>query len=139
MTVRYFALVLGITYTLVGILGFLPFALTPPPATPEVTLDTLYGLLIGLFPVNVLHTIVHLAIGLWGIFAYRDFDASRTFAKVVGILFAVLTVMGLIPGLHTTFGLIPLFGHDVWLHALTSLAGLYFGFMAPQQVRAATD
>jgi len=139
MTVRNFALVLGIAYTLVGVLGFLPFALTPPPDTPDVTLDTLYGLLIGLFPVNILHSIVHLAIGLWGIFAYRDFDASRTFAKVVGVFFAVLTVMGLIPGLHTTFGLIPLFGHDVWLHALTSLAGLYFGFMAPQQVRAATD
>ena len=36
--------------------------------------------------------------------------------------------MGLIPGLNTTFGLIPIFGNDVWLHALTALIAAYFGW-----------
>ena len=36
--------------------------------------------------------------------------------------------MGLIPVLNTTFGLVPLFGHDVWLHAGTAALAAYFGF-----------
>jgi hypothetical protein len=26
------------------------------------------------------------------------------------------------------FGLVPLFSHDIWLHALTALGAAYFGF-----------
>ena len=37
-------------------------------------------------------------------------------------MYGLFTVMGLIPGLNTTFGLVPLYGHDVWLHALTAAA-----------------
>jgi hypothetical protein len=64
MATRYFALVGGIVYALVGIIGFFPAALLPPPpGAPELTVDTLYGYLLGLFPVNVLHSLVHLAPG----------------------------------------------------------------------------
>jgi hypothetical protein len=134
MSTRYFALILGIIYLLVGILGFLPFALSTPPASaPSVSVTTLYGYLLGIFPVNVLHSIVHLIIGIWGILAYRSFNASRSFAGVVAALFAVLTIMGLIPGLNTTFGLIPLFSNDIWLHAITALAAAYFAFAAPSE------
>ena len=132
MGARYFALILGIIYLLVGLMGFVPaFLQAPPPDAPNLTLDALYGYLIGIFPVNILHTIVHLAVGLWGIIAYRSFDASRTFARSIAVIFGLLTIMGLIPGLNTTFGLIPLHGNDVWLHALTTLAAAYFGFVAP--------
>lgn len=137
MQTRYFALIFGIVYLLVGIAGFIPGLITPhTDATPNLTVDTLSGYLFGLFPVNILHTLVHLLIGLWGVVAYRSFSSSRTFAQTVAILFAVLTIMGLIPVLNTTFGLIPLFGHDVWLHALTALIAGYFGFMAPRSERA---
>jgi hypothetical protein len=52
--------------------------------------------------------------------------------------------MGLFPVLNTVFGLVPIFGHDLWLHGLTALTALYFGWMAtaeavvthPQEVRA---
>lgn len=132
MGVRYFALILGIIYTLVGLLGFVPaFLQEPTPGNPPVTLDTLHGNLLGIFPVNILHTLVHLVVGIWGILSYRSWDASRTYARVVAVLFAVLTIMGLIPGLQTTFGLIPLHSNDVWLHAVTTLLAAYFGWVAP--------
>lgn len=38
-------------------------------------------------------------------------------------------MMGLIPGLDTTFGLVPLFGNDVWLHILLAAPAAYFGFV----------
>jgi hypothetical protein len=50
----------------------------------------------------------------------------------------VLTVFGLIPGLNTLFGLTPLFGHDVWLHALTAIIAAWFGWKAVEPVPAGT-
>lgn len=129
-TVRYFALVLGIVYLLVGVLGFFPSMLHPmDPAAPNLSVDAGYGRLLGLFPVNVLHNVVHLGVGLWGLLAYRSFSGSIGFARGLAIFYGLLAVMGLVAGLNTTFGLIPIFGHDVWLHAVTALAAAYFGFM----------
>ncbi len=134
MQTRYFALILGIVYALVGILGFIPGLTNPPPAgSPVLSVDGSYGLLLGLFPVNVLHNIVHLLVGLAGIAAYASFQASKTYARVVFVIFALLTVLGLIPGGDTTFGLIPLYGNDIWLHALTALVSGYFGFVAEER------
>jgi hypothetical protein len=135
MKTRYFALVAGIVYLLVGIVGFIPASLSPPGVvSPDeahrVTVTALYGRLMGLFPVNVLHSLVHLLIGIWGIVAYRTFDQARTFAKSLAIIYAVFAVMGLIPGLDTVFGLVPLFSHDIWLHALTAAVAAYFGWSA---------
>ena len=47
------------------------------------------------------------------------------------VFYGILAVMGLIPQLGTTFGMIPLYGHAVWLHALTATAAAYSGSMAP--------
>ena len=130
MATRYFALGVGIVYVLVGVLGFVPAFLSPPPADPDLAVDTLYGLLLGLFPVNVLHSIVHLIIGVAGVVAYRSYSGARAYAQTLAIVYGLLAIMGLIPVLNTTFGLIPLFGHDVWLHAVTAIAAAYFGFRA---------
>ena len=128
--VRYFALILGIIYLLVGVLGFFPAALQPlGPDAPNLAVEAGYGRLLGLFPVNVLHNVVHLGVGLWGLLAYRSLGGSIGFARGLTIFYGLLAVMGLIAGLNTTFGLIPIFGHDVWLHAGTALAAAYFGFM----------
>lgn len=134
MATRYFALIFGIIYALVGILGFIPAAIQPPPAhAPHIAVDSLYGYLLGLFPVNIVHSLIHLAVGIWGIYAYRSFVNSRTYARALAIIFGVLTIMGLIPLLNTTFGLAPLFGHDVWLHAVTALVAAYFGWASAEE------
>jgi Domain of unknown function (DUF4383) len=126
--VRYFALVYGIVFLLVGIAGFVPGLVAPPEAGRELAVDGNYGHLLNLFPVNLLHNLVHVVFGIWGLAAYRTLSASRTYARAVAVIYAVLTVMGLIPALATTFGFIPLYGHDVWLHALLALVAAYFGW-----------
>ncbi len=132
MTLRNFALVYGVVFLGIGVLGFIPGLLQPPPAgAPTLAIETLYGYLLALFPVNVLHDLTHVAFGVWGLAAYRGMLAALTYARGVAIIYAVLAVMGLIPVLNTTFGLIPLFGHDVWLHALLAVGAAYFGWMAP--------
>jgi hypothetical protein len=39
--------------------------------------------------------------------------------------------MGLIPGLNTFFGLMPLYGNNVWFNALMGILAAYFGFVKP--------
>jgi hypothetical protein len=71
---------------------------------------------------------VHILFGLWGLFVFARFDASRVYARSVAIIYAILTIMGLIPNLNTTFGLIPLYGNNIWLHALIAIVAAVFGF-----------
>jgi len=124
MNAKTFALVFGIIYLLVGLLGF--------TASASMTDANL----LGLFPVNVMHNIVHIAIGIWGLLSYRSLDASVTYARGLAILYALLAILGIIPATNRLFGLAPIYGNDIWLHALTALIAAYFGFMAPRQAEA---
>ena len=131
MAIRYFAIAAGIVYVLIGLMGFVPGLNVPgPPDAPQhIGVDSFYGYLLGLFPVNLVHNLVHLAIGAWGIWGYSNgIPGSRMFARGLTVLYGVLAVMGLIPALNTMFGLAPIFGHDVWLHAGTALLAAYFGW-----------
>lgn len=132
MRTRYFALIFGIVYLLVGIMGLIPGLLTAP-STP-VSVNVLNGDLLGIFPVNIIHTLVHLLIGIWGIMAYRSYDGARGFARAAGVIFIALFIFGLIPGLNTLFGLAPLNGADVWLHLVSGIVALYFGLTASTTV-----
>lgn len=121
------ALVYGILFLIVGAVGFVP-GITTPHTNPEITAQSGLGLLFGLFPVNLLHNAVHILFGIWGVLAARSLAGARTYFKAVAIIYAVLGVMGFIPGLRTTFGLIPLYSNDIWLHFLLAAVAAYFGF-----------
>jgi len=127
---RRFALIFGIAFLLAGIAGFIP-GLVQPHTHPDVMVTAGLGVLLGLFPVNVLHNLAHLLFGAWGLFASMSDTAARLYGKVVAIAYALLTVMGLISemNLHTAFGFVPLYGHDIWLHAALAAVAAYFGFM----------
>jgi hypothetical protein len=130
MNSRTFALVWGILFLGLVVTGVVPGLLQHPAATdPDLAVDAMHGRALGLFPVNVLHNLVHLAFGIWGIAASRRLDAARSYARVVAIVYGVFILMGLVPGLDTTFGLVPLHGNDVWLHVLIAVPAAYFGFM----------
>ena len=129
MSTATFALILGIAYLGAGVLGFIPAALLPPPPdAPPTTVTLLYGYLLGLFPVNVLHSAVHLAIGAWGLMAWRGMANPKVYARSLALFYGALALMGLIPGMNTLFGMLPMHGHDVWLHAATAAVAAYFGW-----------
>src|SRR5688500_1643489 len=128
MTIRYFALILGVAFLLIGVMGFIPAFVSEPKGTHDVTVHANHGLLLGLFPVNALHNAVHILFGIWGIAAFMSLWGARLYARTVAIVYALLAVMGLIPALETTFGLIPIHGHDVWLHAVIALVSAVFGW-----------
>jgi len=74
MRTRYLALILGIVFLLIGILGFVPGLRSLPSNAPEIAVTSGYGYLLGLFPINTLHNIVHLTVGLLGIAAFWSFN-----------------------------------------------------------------
>lgn len=131
MLVRRFALIAGLIYLVVGILGFIPGLVHPPHAPRELMIDAGYGRLLGIFPINVIHNVVHLLIGTWGVLAWKTFGGARGFARGLAVLYGLLAVLGLIPATATLFGLAPLYSHDVWLHAGTAIVAAYFGFGPP--------
>ena len=124
--VQQVARVFGVVFLLVGILGFLAGGMSmeaDPALAPRV---------LGLFPVNVLHNIVHLLLGVWGLAAARTAAGAVSYAKIAGGFYVLLAILGfLIP---TTFGLIPIGGHDIWLHALLGVVLLAVGLQAPKSV-----
>jgi hypothetical protein len=127
-----FALVFGIAYLAAGLMGLIPALLVPPPAdAPPTTFTLFYGYLLGLFPVNLLHSLVHMVIGVWGISAWSGRSSSVGFARSLAVLYGVLAVMGMIPMMSTTFGMAPMYGNDIWLHAATALVAAYFGWREP--------
>jgi hypothetical protein len=102
---------------------------TPHPnAVPGLFADGGYGLLFGLFPVNWIHNLVHLGVGIAGLSFARSMREAIGFARGLTWFYGILAVMGVIPPLSMTFGLIPLHGWDVWLHGGTAALAAYYGY-----------
>ncbi len=142
MHIQTFAKLFGVVFLLVGVSAFIPGMTTPHahPGANDVVVDAGLGAAMGLFPVNVLHNLFHVVFGIWGLVAARSFGAARLYAKGVAVIYTALALFGLIPAakLWTTFGLIPLYGNDVWLHILLAAIAGYFGFIRRDSVEAAT-
>lgn len=126
------AQIFGWVFVVVAIWGFVVGGMSME-ADPEMAPKIL-----GLFPVNLLHNIVHLAFGVWGIMAARSVAGSRSYALWAGLIYLVLTILGFV--MPTTMGLIPIGGNDIWLHALIAVAllGAWAAFRSSTAAPATT-
>ena len=117
MTAKLTAMWLGLVVLVVGLIGFVP-AFVPG------------GLVLGLFEVDPLHNVVHILTGALAIFASRSSEgATRTYFKVFGVVYALVTVLGFMTGTGL-FGLLPVNVFDNVLHLVLAAVFLYFGFGA---------
>jgi len=121
-TLQKLAGVFGVIFIVVALLGFI----TPGGMAMATAADT--GLLLGIFPVNLLHNIVHLLFGIWGLAASRSWGGSKSYFTITGAIYAVLTCVGFLS--PSGFGLVPLGGNDIWLHAVLAIAMLGIGLTA---------
>ena len=112
------AVLFGIGFLLVGILGFVP----------AVTKDEM---LLGIFHVNTAHNVVHLLSGAVALFAgLTSVGASRVYFKIFGLVYAAVAVMGFLnPGDTMLLGLISNNTADTWLHVGIAAVSLLVGFM----------
>jgi hypothetical protein len=121
MTVQRVAQIFGWVFVLVAVGGFVVTgaSMEAGPDAPAI---------LGFFPVNVLHNLAHLILGIWGILAARSFDGAKTYARIAGVLYLLLAILGFVD--PTAFGLIPLGGADIALHAVLGIILAGVGFTA---------
>ena len=120
---RVVALVIGIVFLIIGILGLL---LHP-------TGGSLFG-----FQVNLVHNLVHLVTGVLGIGA-AFFGWSRRFNQVFGIIYLVLGILGLFPVFYfggKLLGLLAINGADNVLHIVVGIVAAGVGFFVHDDVPA---
>ena len=143
LTERYCALIVGILFLIIGISGFIPaFVSLTGPNVPDISANETrsayalgYSYVFGLFPTNFFHNLVHVAVGALGIASYSSLSSARIFNRSFAVSYALLAIMGLVPFARTTFGLMPLFGNNVWFNALTAIATAYYGIVIPAKVK----
>ena len=116
------AMVFGVAFVLFAVLGFLLPGGMGMESDPEAAPD-----LLGLFPVNLLHNLVHLAFGVWGLLAARTLSAAKGYHRGAAVIYIVLAILGFVA--PTGFGMVPLGGLDPALHIFLAAGLGYFGFV----------
>ncbi len=123
-TIQKLATVFGVVLTLLAIVGaFAAGAMYMQPSDPAMSSKAL-----GIFPVNLLHNIVHLLSGIWGLTAARSWGSARSFFIWGGVVYAALTLLAFVS--PSGFGLVPLAGPDIALHCLVAILMLGIGLTA---------
>jgi hypothetical protein len=117
--VKTAAVLFGIVFILIGILGFVPGV-------------TNNEMLLGIFHVNAAHNVVHLLSGAVALFAgMASVGAARIYFRVFGVIYGLVAVLGFMNmGEHTMLlGLISNNDADTWLHVVIAAVSLLLGFM----------
>jgi hypothetical protein len=122
------AQVFGWGFIAIGLAGFVATGSSMNP--DHLTAPRVFGL----FPVNVLHNVVHLVFGLWGVLAARSLGAARSYLLGAGLIYLVLAALGVVA--PNGFGLVPLGGNDVGLHIFLGLGLLLSGMIAGRRADA---
>ena len=114
LNARTAAILIGIVFLAVGVLGFIPNPLVSPT---------------GLFAVNGAHNLVHIVSGLVLLAgAYAGLGSSLAL-KIVGVVYAAVAVLGLITTSNMLLGIVTVNGLDHWLHVALAIVILAAGFL----------
>jgi len=113
---RILAILFGVFFVIAGILGFIP------DFTPQ-------GKLLGIFAINPLHNIIHIATGILALLSgLSSSSASKFFFIFFGLAYAVVAGFGFYYGEGILFNTMPLNIADNLLNAGIAIVSLYIGF-----------
>ncbi|CAN5738042.1 hypothetical protein BH11PAT2_BH11PAT2_00220 [soil metagenome] len=121
------AVLFGIVFVLVGVLGFIPNPLVGSA---------------GLFQTDVLHNIVHVLIGVvLLIVAMSAPEKSSLWLKIFGVIYLLLAVLGFIlnPGGGMLLGLVLMNTADHWLHVVLGVVLLIAGIVSNKPAMAVSS
>lgn len=116
---QVFALVFGVVYLLVGLVGF---AVTGFDGFASES----YGEKLLIFPLNPLHNLVHIAIGGLWLYGAKDHPTSKSVNLVIGVAYLGVFLLGLL-GVLKFLAIEDAGSADNYLHLATGLLSVYFG------------
>ena len=130
MTARTFAAICGAIYLALGITGFIPALWERPGSGPTLSVRVFHASLFGVFTANLVLSMAHLVIGLWGAMAANNRYSALVFTRAATVVFLVMGIAGLIAVdvVKTVYGLAPLDGNNAWLYLITAAVGAFFSF-----------
>ncbi|OYZ18612.1 MAG: hypothetical protein B7Y39_13240 [Bdellovibrio sp. 28-41-41] len=132
MNARNFAFWGGVVMLAMGILSLIPGLVGTKDTLPPLFVETSYGLFMNLFPMNIFNKVALILFGAAGIWTARSssqsLERSAVFSQVVFYVMGGLAILGLFPATNTLFGYWPLFGGEVFGHALFAVIGAYCAF-----------
>ena len=126
-TIQTAAMLFGIVFLVVGVAGFIPGITTEYDRLTNF--DGVGALLLGIFGINLLESIVHLAFGAWGLASARRVNASRSYFLIGGALYVVIWIYGLVIDLDSSANLIGVNTEANWLHFALSVVMLGIGLI----------
>ncbi|MCV7267115.1 DUF4383 domain-containing protein [Mycolicibacterium doricum] len=115
MAVQGAALIVGTGYLLLGALGFLPGVTTDYESLRWAGHQS-DALLFGVFAVSGLHNVLHLLLGVAGLFCARTYAASRAYLLAGGIALLGVWIYRALSGRSGIADVFPLNRADNWLH-----------------------
>ena len=119
------AIIFGIVFLAIGILGFVPGVTTDMNGMP---------MLLGIFHVNTAHNVVHLLSGVAALLSgLASAGAARLYFRIFGLVYALVAVLGFVQGDSMLLGLISNNMADTWLHVGIAAVSLFLGFAAPAE------
>lgn len=119
MLIRIIAILFGIAFIFVGVAGFL-------------TIFMIDGLLFGLFQVDSMHNMVHIATGVLAIMASTSRAMTKLFFQVFGVIYIVIAIWGFWKG---DLIMMPVNMADNIFHLVVGLVSLYLGFSIRKEHR----
>jgi hypothetical protein len=121
-----YALVIGLTLVVAGIVGFFYTASFSTGDSSE------RDAVLGILDVNGWHNLLHIASGAVGLFVAASYRGARIYALGLGVVYLVVAALGFIAGNgDEIFNLIPVNSEDNFLHLLIGIAGIGAGLATP--------
>lgn len=133
-TARLLATVVGVTFLVVGVLGFVPGVTTDYDQLSFAGHHS-EAQLLGIFQVSALHNIVHLLFGIAGVLLSRRGTTAVAYLVGGGMVYLVLWVYGLVVDHHGDANVVPVNDADNWLHLVLGVGMVGLGLLAQRVLR----
>lgn len=116
---RFIAILFGIALIFAGVAGYLP-------------MFTKDNLLLGYFEVDSMHNLFHIASGVLAIMAATNYDATKLFFKLFGLLYTAIAIWGFWTNgdlviMHVNLA-------DNILHIVIGVIAIYLGFTSARKM-----